>query len=268
MHRLHALVVALLILSLALTGCSRVSRLLGPPTPVPTPTLPPIVVGDPVVDGWPVGGVSTDCVEKKLCSEIIDVARQEFEADNPGHPAVIDATVHDLGVAVDAQSRLVTRITSGTIWIVLFTLADGRRVAVDVGSMSLRPGSPPNPGQVIDGFTLGEPTGCMGGTDFPGNPTQARHTMCFDFPALARAAFDARDPDHGAIVSVDQYADGTQPSSVDITGDATAPPQATRHPGPAVDVFVFTLADGTRRATGVACNGSGPCVGVGSYPTK
>lgn len=60
----------------------------------------------------------------------------------------------------------------------------------------------------------------------------------------------------------------SQPGSVDITSDATPPPQATRHPGPAVDVFVFTLADGTRRATGLACNGSGPCVGVGSYPAN
>jgi hypothetical protein len=130
------------------------------------------------------------------------------------------------------------------------------------------PDSPPGPGLVIDGFTLGEPTSCMGGTYMPGDPTPLPDTMCFDFPALARAALDARDPNHVAIVSVDGYSDGTQPGSVDITGDATAPPEATRHPGPAVDVFVFTLADGTTRATGVVCNGSGPCVGVGSYPTN
>jgi hypothetical protein len=261
------LAVALLILSLALTGCSRARTLLHPPTPVPS-VVQPIVVGDPVVDGWPVGGVSTDCVEKKICSAIIDAARQELDARNPGHAAVVDVTIHDLGIAVDAQSRLVPRITSGTIWLALFTLADGKRSAVDVGSMSLGSNSPPDPGLVIDGFTLGVPVSCKGGADIRGAPTPSPDIMCFDFPALARAALDARDPNHGVIVSVDQYSDGTQPGSVDITGDATAPPQATRHPGPAVDVFVFMLADGTRRATGVACNGSGPCVGVGSYPTN
>jgi hypothetical protein len=123
-------------------------------------------------------------------------------------------------------------------------------------------------GLVIDGFTLGEETSCMGPTDVPGAPTPPPDTTCFDFEALARAALDARDHKHAAIVSVDTYADGTQPGSVDITGDATAPPQGTRHPGPAVDVFVFTLADGTRRATGIVCTGSRPCAGVGFYPTN
>ena len=142
MRRVPTLAVALLILSLALTGCSRVRTLLDPPTPVP-PVVQPIVKGDPVVDGWPVGGVSTDCVEKGLCSAIIDTARQELDRRNPGHPAVVDVTIHDLGIAVDAQSRLVPTTTSGTIWIVLFTLADGKTVAVDVGSMSLVTSSPP-----------------------------------------------------------------------------------------------------------------------------
>ena len=136
MRRLPTVAVALLILSLALTGCSRVRTLLHPPTPIPS-VVQPIVEGDPVVDGWPVGGVSTDCVELKICAAIIDAARQELDRRNPGHAAVVDETIHDLGIAVDAQSRLVPTITSGTIWIVLFTLADGKRVAVDVGSTSL-----------------------------------------------------------------------------------------------------------------------------------
>jgi hypothetical protein len=130
------LAVALLILSLALTGCSRVRALLDPPTPVP-PVVQPIVKGDPVVDGWPIGGVSTDCVAKKLCSAIIDAGRLQLDGRDPGHAAVVDATVHDLGIAVDAQSRLVPTTTSGTVWIVLFTLADGKSSAVDVGSYSL-----------------------------------------------------------------------------------------------------------------------------------
>ncbi len=70
------------------------------------------------------------------------MARQELAADDPGHPAVVDATVHDLGIAVDAQSRLVPQVTSGTIWIVLFTLAGGKSSAADVGSMRLDFNSP------------------------------------------------------------------------------------------------------------------------------
>ena len=130
---MRTLAVVLLILSLVPTGCY---------TTVP-PVVQPIVEGDAVVDGWPVGGVSTDCVELRICSAIIDEARQELDRRNPGHAAVVDETIHDLGIAVDAQSRFVPTITSGTIWIVVFTLADGKTVAVDVPSESLPPASPP-----------------------------------------------------------------------------------------------------------------------------
>jgi hypothetical protein len=84
----------------------------------------------------------------------------------------------------------------------------------------------------------------------------------------ATAALDARDPGHAAIVSMTKYSDGTQPEPVDVTGNAPTPtPPPTRHPGPNVFVFVFKLADGSTRATGVACTGNPPtCVGVGSYP--
>jgi hypothetical protein len=267
MRRTATLAVVFLILSLALAGCSRVRTLLHQPTPVPS-VIQPIVDGDPVVDGLPVGGVSTDCVEMGLCSAIIDVARRELDANKPGHAAIVDVTVHDLGIAVDAESRLVPTITSGTVWVAVFILADGTRSAVRVGSAGLPANSPLDAGLVVDGFTLGAPASCMGPTEVPGAPTPLPDTVCFDFPALAQGALDARDPNHAGIVSVDQYSDGTQPGSIDVTGAATAPPQATWHPGPAVDVFVFTLADGTRRATGVACDRLGPCVGVGSYPTN
>ncbi len=85
---------------------------------------------------------------------------------------------------------------------------------------------------------------------------------------LATAALDARDPGHAAVVSMTKYSDGTQPEPVDVTGNAPTPtPAPTRHPGPMVFVFVFKLADGSTRATGVACTDNPPsCVGVGSYP--
>jgi hypothetical protein len=81
------------------------------------------------------------------------------------------------------------------------------------------------------------------------------------------AALDARDPGHAAIVSTVTCADGTQPGTIDVIGGASPPAEVTRHPGPNVTVFVFKLADGTTRATGVACSGDPvTCVGVGSYP--
>src|SRR5205814_419596 len=67
------------------------------------------------------------------------------------------------------------------------------------------------------------------------------------------AALDARAPGHAAIVSMEAYTDGTQPGPIDFTGPGVPPTPAPRHPGPNVKVFVFKLADGSTRATGVAC---------------
>ncbi len=84
----------------------------------------------------------------------------------------------------------------------------------------------------------------------------------------ATAALDSRDPGHAPIVSVESYADGSQPAPVDVTGGEAPPPPASRHPGPIVTVYVFKLADGSTRATGVACaeDAVHMCVGVGRYP--
>jgi hypothetical protein len=104
----------------------------------------------------------------------------------------------------------------------------------------------------IDGFTLGVLVECSPPVDVDAGALDA---SCAGFPARAMAALDARDPGHAAIVSID------------VTGGASPPAEATRHPGPNVTVFVFKLADGTNRATGVACSGDPmTCVGVGSYP--
>jgi hypothetical protein len=116
----------------------------------------------------------------------------------------------------------------------------------------------------IDGFTLGVLVKCSPPVDVD---AAALDASCAGFPTRAMAALDARDPGHAAIVSTVTYADGTQPGTTDLTGVASPPLEATRHPGPNVTVFVFKLADGTTRATGVACSGDPmTCVGVGSYP--
>lgn len=123
----------------------------------------------------------------------------------------------------------------------------------------------PKPGDTIDGFKLGVMVTCsppVGSID----PSLAADS-CSGRPALALAALDARDPGHAAVIRTDTFSDGTQPEPVDVSGNAPTPtPPATAHPGPHVTVFVFTLADGSVRATGVACPDPGPCVGVGTYP--
>ena len=102
------------------------------------------------------------------------------------------------------------------------------------------------------------------GSARPSRCGAARPDMsCAGYLKRATAALDTREPGHPAVVSVAMYADGSQPAPIDVTGDATPPMPAPTHAGPAVTVFVFTLADGSTRATGVACvDGSPPsCVG-------
>jgi hypothetical protein len=135
----------------------------------------------------------------------------------------------------------------------------------DIAVVPLSHIEPPATGTVIDGFTVGVRETCsspVGSID----PSLAG-SSCSGQPALALAALDVRDPGHEAVVSMAMYTDGTQPEPVDVTGNAPTPtPPPTRHPGPLVTVFVFTLADGSVRATGVACPDARTCVGVGSYP--
>jgi hypothetical protein len=128
------------------------------------------------------------------------------------------------------------------------------------------PGAPTTttPPNTIDGFTLGAIVECSPPVDVD---AAVLDQSCAGFPKRATAALDAREPGHAAIVSTTMYADGTQPGPIDVTGDASVPPQPSMHPGPYVTVFVFTLADGSTRATGVACSGEpATCVGVASYP--
>jgi len=116
----------------------------------------------------------------------------------------------------------------------------------------------------VDGFTLGALAVCSPPVDVD---AAAFDASCAGFPKRAMAALDVRDPGHAPIVATSMYTDGTQPAAIDVTGNDSPPKLATRHPGPDVTVFVFKLADGSTRATGVACSGEpATCVGVGSYP--
>jgi hypothetical protein len=124
---------------------------------------------------------------------------------------------------------------------------------------------PPPRGTVIDGFTIGVAEACSGPIGSIDPSLMGR--TCIGQQTLALAALDARDPGHAVVLSTSMYTDGTQPEPLDVTGNAPTPtPPPTAHPGPLVTVFVFTLADGSVRATGIACPDSGSCIGVGSYP--
>jgi hypothetical protein len=129
------------------------------------------------------------------------------------------------------------------------------------------PAPAPTTGDTVDGFKLGVIAACSPGID---EDAATLDRGCTGYPKRATAALDAREPGHAAIVAQTMYTDGTQPEPVDYSGNAQSPtPPPTEHPGPRVTVFVFTLADGSIRATGVACTGNGvtaSCIGVGAYP--
>jgi hypothetical protein len=140
-----------------------------------------------------------------------------------------------------------------------------RRFLLTVTVVIAVSGCGPSPGSTtIDGFTLGALAACSPPVDVDAAGLDA---SCAGFPGRAVAALDAREPGHAAIVSTSMYTDGTQPGAIDVTGNASPPKSETRHPGPDLTVFVFKLADGSTKATGVACSGEpATCVGVGSYP--
>jgi hypothetical protein len=131
------------------------------------------------------------------------------------------------------------------------------------GCASREASASPTP-SVVDGFTLGAPEACsppVGSID----PKYA-DVSCAGMLRLAASALDAREPGHAAIAATKRYGDGTQPAPIDVTGNALPSAPASRHPGPDVTVFVFTLADGSIRATGVACVDSATCAGIATYP--
>jgi hypothetical protein len=119
---------------------------------------------------------------------------------------------------------------------------------------------------IVDGFMLGASEACsppIGSID-----PKFADASCAGMLQLATLAFDAREPGHAAIASAKRYADGTQPGPIDMTGNAQPPAAASRHSGPDLTVFVFTLTDGSMRATGVACVDSTSCTGIATYPSS
>ena len=96
--------------------------------------------------------------------------------------------------------------------------------------------------QAIDGFPIGSAAPCG---------------ACTGEISMATTALDARDPGHAGIVSAIPYTD------IDPCANGTSTVLCVRDAS--VVVVVLRLADGSTRATGVACLGVAACKGVGSY---
>ena len=91
------------------------------------------LVSDPVIDGWPIGAPTNDCL-RGSCELMIDAARARLDIRNRGHADVVTVTIHEVGKVVNAQGQIVlTNGSGGPPRVVLFELADGTRRAIGVG---------------------------------------------------------------------------------------------------------------------------------------
>jgi hypothetical protein len=119
----------------------------------------------------------------------------------------------------------------------------------------------------IDGFVPGSIVKCSGGI----GPIPPGVVTCGDYPRLAIGALDTREPGHAAIVQTEMFSDGRVPGPIDVTGDGPPPTPNHAPTNWSITVFVFTLADGSKRATGVLCvkdvaTHQSSCAGIGRYP--
>ena len=90
-------------------------------------------VSDQVIDGWPIGAQTKDCL-RGSCEVMIDAARVRLDVRDRGHAYVVTVTIHEVGKVVNAQGRIVlTNGSGGSPRVVRFKLADGTRRAIGVG---------------------------------------------------------------------------------------------------------------------------------------
>ena len=174
-----------------------------------------------------------------------------------------------IGARSGIWAALVSLMVAGVLIVGCTTTgASSSGVASSTGSfLATTRGSIPKvvieTGNVIDGFTLGVRVECSG----PVGSVPSGFIGCASYPDLAIAALDARDQGHAAIVATAAFTDATQAGPIDVTGGASPSMPVSVAPGNVVTVFVFTLADGSVRATGVRCSESGHCVAVAGATT-
>jgi hypothetical protein len=102
-------------------------------------------------------------------------------------------------------------------------------------------------GPIVDGFPLATALDCATSFD-----------SCGELTALARSAFDIREPHHPSVVSSTVY-------NEDINNPLLFDNSIGHARSGSVRVVVFDLADGSRGAAGVYC-GVGGCVPLETYP--
>jgi hypothetical protein len=86
---------------------------------------------DSVVDGWPIGAEFRCSVAR--CERYIEVAAAELARRDPGHAAIVAATLHDLGTTIGDDGQEETLVFSGgPPSVVVFRLADATIRAVGV----------------------------------------------------------------------------------------------------------------------------------------
>ena len=90
-------------------------------------------VSDPVIDSWPIGAPTSDCV-RGSCEVMIDAAGARLDIRDRGPADVVKVTIHEIGRFVNAQGQVVlTTSSGGPPRVVVFELADGTRRAIGVG---------------------------------------------------------------------------------------------------------------------------------------
>jgi hypothetical protein len=114
-HRVGRSIAVVTLLAAVLAACSR-------------------PVSDPVVDGWPIGE-RRDCTARPWeCNLLLAAARDRLALRDPGHPEIVQATLHMEGATVDADGNLLIQVRSGGCCSVArFELADGTIRALGVG---------------------------------------------------------------------------------------------------------------------------------------
>lgn len=96
-------------------------------------------VGDPVVDGWPIGR-ELSCDADARCPELLATANDALDQRDLGHAAVVKVTLHAEGTIMDANgSRILQTRSGGCCAVALFELADASVKAIGVGAVGVDP---------------------------------------------------------------------------------------------------------------------------------
>jgi hypothetical protein len=91
------------------------------------------IVGDPVIDGWPVGPEAS-CAQDQGCPVLLDTATIGLSRRDPGHPAIVAVTLHREGTLLDANgNQILMKRSGGCCSVARFELADGSVKAIGVG---------------------------------------------------------------------------------------------------------------------------------------